>query len=61
MHSETTQVLDMSAAERVKRRHEERATENERAEQAAIEKLVSEGWTIAFDRVGNWSATMGSN
>lgn len=57
MHSETTSILDMSSAARVERRHTERAAENAAAEQEAISKLVGEGWVIAYDVNGNWSAT----
>ncbi len=57
MHSENTSILDMSAAARVERRHEERARDNAVAEQEALAKLVQEGWHIAHDTRGNWVAT----
>ena len=58
MHSENTSILDMTAAARVARRHEERARDNAVAEQEALAKLTQEGWQIAHDTSGNWTATM---
>lgn len=61
MHSETTNIIDMSAAARVQRRRAEQRALSAEQEQHVIAKLVSEGWIISFDKHGNWSAIKGSN
>lgn len=60
MHSENTAILDMSAAARVERRHEERKQLSAVAEEEALTKLLQEGWHIEHDN-DNWVATKGEH
>lgn len=61
MYSELTNILDMSAAARVQRRHAQQRVDAIQHEQRAIAKLLHEGWVITYDAAGNWSAHKESN
>lgn len=57
-HSETTQILDMTAESRTARRREANRLTLRYVEAAAIMRLLRDGWTVSFLPDG-WIATRG--